>query len=176
MAAASCVRSGRRARATFELMRPAPAPSAAPACCIPAWMMPCVMSWSCSFLDVWVMISRRCASTSTSVKRCDGLLDDLGAYHRFSGCGRRHDDDALDASRALAVEFGDGFGLVIAELSHRRPCRSRGKRIPALAPEAIVAMTLRGPSSGSVIKPLECAAAISSCSTSAPSSSPPATS
>ena len=83
------------------------------------------------------------------LKRCDGLPDDLGAYHRFSGCGRRHDDDALDASRALAVEFGDGFGLVIAELSHRRPCRSRGKRIPALAPEAIVAMTLRGPSSGS---------------------------
>ena len=79
--------SGWRAGAAFESLRPARARAVAAR--IPAWMMPCAMPSACSLSLVCVMISRRCASTSTILRARRPVARMISA-----------DDDGLARSRS----------------------------------------------------------------------------
>ena len=104
----------------------------------------------------------------------DDRLDDSRADDGLAGAGRRDEDDALQAGGDFTLEVVNHLVLIGAQIHVTTPVDYAGARRPARAPLAIVFCTERGPSSA--IKPLAVAASISRLHTSAPSSSPPATS
>src|SRR5262249_31967326 len=103
--------------------------------------------------------------------------DDGAGDHRFAGAGGRDQDDAALALGNRGLELMYYIPVMGANLDQTAP-RGRGGGFgsPAGAPLGIGRMTEAGPSLGSVAGPWASAAPTSRRSTSAPSSSPPATS
>ena len=62
------------------------------------------------------------------------LLDDRSGDDRFSRSGRRDLQDPALACIAFAVERGNGFDLVCAQIDHVAPGRVRGHFSPSRMP------------------------------------------